>query len=176
MQRYGQSYTLVGKRSLRRRALFAARRQSNPQRAAMSKGTIALSIVTAAVSAILVVLVLRGFEERARVDLPHFRKYPHWIFARLYKDPTRCEATARRVGFKCHYAPRWQIWLWRATQEYYRATGTKPPPSSKARPGDPSPTATAAPRKPTPTRPRYSTLDEARRSEQHCQVMSIFRR
>jgi hypothetical protein len=62
-------------------------------------------------------------EERARLDLPHFRKYPHWIFARLYKDPTRCEATARRVGFKCHYAPRWQIWLWRAKQEYYRATG-----------------------------------------------------
>ena len=40
----------------------------------MSKGTIALSILTAAVSAIFVVLLLRGLEERARVDLPHFRK------------------------------------------------------------------------------------------------------
>ena len=90
----------------------------------MSKGTIALSIVTAAVAAILVVLVFRGLEERARVDVPSLRKYPHWIFARLYKDPATCEATAHRVGFTCHYAPRWQVWLWRVKQEYYRATGT----------------------------------------------------
>jgi hypothetical protein len=129
----------------------------------MSKGTIALSIVTAAVAAILVVLVLRGLEERARVDVPHLRKYPHWIFARLYKDPARCEATARRVGFKCHYAPRWQIWLWRAKQEYYRATGTKPAPSSKARPGDPSPYCCGRATKADADTAKVLTLDEARR-------------
>ena len=129
----------------------------------MSKGTIAPSIVTAAVSAILVVLLLRGLEEWARVDLPHFRKYPHWIFARLHKDPARCEATARRVGFECHYAPRWQIWRWRAKQEYYRAAGTKPPPSVKDATGRSFAYCYGRATKAEADTAKVLTMDEARR-------------
>ena len=90
----------------------------------MSKGILGLRVATAVITALLVILALRGLEERARVDLPNFKKYPHWIFAERYTDPVKCEARARPVGFECHYAPRWRIWLWRAKQEYYRAMGT----------------------------------------------------
>ena len=91
---------------------------------AMNKGALGLSII----AALFIVLALHGLEERARVDLPNFKKYPHWIFAKRYTDPAKCEARARPVGFECHYASRWQIWLWRAKQEHYRWTGTKRPP------------------------------------------------
>jgi hypothetical protein len=97
----------------------------------MSKGALALRIIAAVAVVLLVMLAFRGLEERARVNLPSFKGYPHWIFAERYTDPAKCEARASPVGFACHYAPRWQIWLWRAQQEYYRVTGTKSPPISQ---------------------------------------------
>jgi len=87
----------------------------------MSKGTMIELILGSAVAfGITFFIALHASDNLARVIHPATEDTPNWEFAGLYQDPRDCERSVLIMGptTKCHYAPRWQVWLWQARRTF----------------------------------------------------------